>query len=36
MLVARVGVEAMGDDHLRLGVHRRLRRQRRAVQFSKL
>ena len=25
MLVAPVGVEAMGDDHLRLGVHSRLR-----------
>ena len=25
MLIASVGVEAMGDDHLRLGVHRRLR-----------
>ena len=25
MLVAPVGVEAMGDDHLRFGVHRRLR-----------
>src|SRR5208283_815360 len=25
MLVARMGVETMSDDHLRLGVHRRLR-----------
>jgi hypothetical protein len=24
VLIASVGVEAMGDDHLRLGVHRRL------------